>query len=475
MLYFGLNYSIIGNMYRERKKKWRTIKLVITEIIMIIAVIVTVVLLTFWAMGYRVDKDGEVDQQGLIQIQSYPTGATVTIDDSTLLSHTNTSKLISAGDHTVTLTKDGYDSWSKTVTSKIGRVVKLVYPRLFLKERTVEQVQEFTQNLDFFVPAANHDAVLYATNGGMKWALLDVRGDTAIEKTLDFTELLEGLSVTKVSWNENSDKILIQAQRDNKNEWILVNVSNPENALNLNLEFDMNFATVQFADDGGDKLIVLQDDANLRTIDASNKTLSGVLAKNVTAFSYNDNKIFYLTTDNEIKIVQDSGEDVLVASFEKDQNVKMLVYDYLDDKYLAILDGNKLTIYVGDYPDNDRALADMEVALKQELGFESDVLENAAYGELTIARQGRQMAVFDAETGKLSTFELTGEQMFFVDPYLIGTIQDGQLVVRDFDGTNVRNLSKATGTAFITKNNKWMYYLNSSEEKTYILREQIMN
>ncbi|MBR5621254.1 PEGA domain-containing protein [Candidatus Saccharibacteria bacterium] len=462
-------------MYRERKKKWRTIKLVITEIIMIIAVIVTVILLTFFAMGYRVDKDGELDQQGLFQIQSFPTGATVTIDDDVLLSHTNTSKLVSAGDHTITLTKDGYDSWTKTVTSKLGWLIKIAYPRLFLKNRTVENVQELTEELSFFAPAANHDAVAYSTNNNPKWTLLDVRGDTAVKKELDLTDALSGLVVKNVTWNEDSNKVLVQASRGDKIEWLVVSISNPENTINLNQEFDMDFATVEFMDDSGDKLIALQSDANMRTIDVANKTISGVLAKQVSTFTHNGDKIFYLTTDNEVKISQSDEDDIIVASFGEGQKIKILASSYLDTKYLAVLEDNKFRVYTGDYPSSGHSLKDMTVALEEELEFTPDELKSAGYNELFVARSGLDMAVFDAEIDKLSTFKLPGEQMFFMDPYLVGTISDNNLVVSDFDGTNIRTLSRATGRAFITKNNKWMYYLDSSEGKTNILREQIMN
>ena len=70
---------------------------------------------------------------------------------------------------------------------------------------------------------------------------------------------------------------------------------------------------------------------------------------------------------------------------------------------------------------------------------------------------------------------MASDQIFFVDNYMIGAIADGKLIVSDFDGTNARTLTSATGTAFITKNNKWMYYLFSDNGKTIINREQIID
>lgn len=462
-------------MYRERKKKWRTIKLVITEIIMVVAVIVTVVLLTFFAMGYRVDKDGELGQQGLFQIQSHPSGAIVTIDGEDLLAHTNTTKLLPAGEHTIILTKDGYDSWTKTFTSELGRLIKIVYPRIFLQKRTPETMREYEHPISFFAPATNRDAVIYSVNNNKRWILLDVRGDDAVEKEIDLSEQLEGLTVADVVWDDNSDKILVKAMQNDTPEWLLVDISDSENTISLNKEFDMDFSMAEFMSGNGEKLMVLQNGTNLRTIDLSNKTISGVLAKDIVAVTHYNDKVFYLNGKNELKLLQENGEDILISSYDEGQKVKILASGYVDSNYLTVTVDDKMYIYLGDYPDNNRKLDDTKLILEKSIGFAPDKLSVEGYDEIIMARSGRKVAVFDAEPDRFSTYELIGDQMFFIDNYMVGTIADNKLVVSDFDGTNVRTLTSATGTAFITKNNKWMYYLFSDNGKTIINREQIID
>ena len=134
-------------MDRERKKRIQTIKLIITEILMVVTVVAAVIILTFVAMGYNVNKDGDLAQSGLLQIKSIPTGATVAIDGGNVSAKTNTSKMLSAGEHSLKLTKDGYDSWSKDIDSKSGWLLKLDYTRLFLKNRTIEKVREYEKNI----------------------------------------------------------------------------------------------------------------------------------------------------------------------------------------------------------------------------------------------------------------------------------------------------------------------------------------
>ena len=114
---------------RQQQKKRRLIRVIITEIIMFLAVILIVVVALLITMGFFVTSDGRIEQSGLIQIHSIPTGATVTIDDKTIFSRTNLSRTLSAGNHHIKLTRDGYDSWEKTIKMYSGLLVRLYYPR----------------------------------------------------------------------------------------------------------------------------------------------------------------------------------------------------------------------------------------------------------------------------------------------------------------------------------------------------------
>ena len=202
-------------MDREHKKHMETVRLLITETIMVIVIIVTAIILTFVAMGYNLDKNGELGQSGLVQLRSFPSGASITIDGDTIIPRTTASRMLSAGDHTIKLTKDGYDSWEKTITSESGRLLKLEYMRLFYQNRIPEVMREFDGELLFFAPTPNRDFAMLIQKDSSKWNYLDLRGDDAVSTEIDLTELLTGLDVKNVTWNENSDKLLVRAERKN--------------------------------------------------------------------------------------------------------------------------------------------------------------------------------------------------------------------------------------------------------------------
>lgn len=459
-------------MDREHKKHMETVRLLITETIMVIVIIVTAIILTFVAMGYNLDKNGELGQSGLVQLRSFPSGASITIDGDTIIPRTTASRMLTAGDHTIKLTKDGYDSWEKTITSESGRLLKLEYMRLFYQNRTPEVMREFDGELLFFAPTPNRDFAMLIQKNNSKWNYLDLRGDDAVSTEIDLTELLTGLDVKTVTWNENSDKLLVRAERKNETEWLLVNAKNVKESVNLSKEFAMNFTEIRFMTDSGDKLIALEN-GNLRTIEMGGKTVSQVLASTVKKYDFVGEDIVYLDAKQQLGFI--SGANTAIAKeFEANSLVNVVISDYIGDKYLTITENDKMTIYRGDFPNGERGINDMEKVLEETISFTPSLLEIRGNNELIIARDGRQIAVFDAEARKLHQFELDTEAPFLIDGYMIGEIVDGKLIVMDFDGTNKRTIADANSNALITRNDKWLYYFTFEDNKINLTREKII-
>ena len=120
---------------RERQKRRHLIKVMVAEAGMVFAVLVIVAVAILAAMGFFVGSNGSIEQSGLIQIHSTPTGGTVELDGSVLFSRTNLSRTMSAGEHHLKISRDGYDSWEKTIKMYSGMLIRLYYPRIFLENR----------------------------------------------------------------------------------------------------------------------------------------------------------------------------------------------------------------------------------------------------------------------------------------------------------------------------------------------------
>ncbi len=148
----------------ERAKRRQSAKIIISETIMVLAVVITVTILAFIVSGYWLNSDFKVERNGLLQISSVPTGADIYIDgDSSWLQRTNISKVLSSGEHSVKLTKDGYDSWQKTINGSEGLLYRIHYPRLFLQNRTPESLLDIT-GTTLATTSPDHNSLILINN-----------------------------------------------------------------------------------------------------------------------------------------------------------------------------------------------------------------------------------------------------------------------------------------------------------------------
>ena len=102
-------------MDKEKQRRMQSVRLIITEAVMTVVAVAMVIVLTFVAMGYKFNQDGGLSQNGLLQISTVPTGATVAIDGETLFARTDTSRSLSDGAHTVELSRAGYTGLSAAI------------------------------------------------------------------------------------------------------------------------------------------------------------------------------------------------------------------------------------------------------------------------------------------------------------------------------------------------------------------------
>ena len=477
-------------MDKERKKRLQTIRLIITEVIMVVAVIITVIVLTFVAMGYNVDKNGELNQSGLAQIKSTPSGATVTIDGNTLLLHTNTSRMLDAGEHHIVLEKDGYTSWGKDVSIQSGILLKLDYPRLFYEERTPEIVRELKTDFEIFSVSKDRNQILYKTKKSVlentqpqglsttdslarekPFVLLNIRGDEVTETTIDFSEIIKYREILNISWSSNNDHLLVKTKNHDKIEWLILNLKNPENSSNITADYGLNFSDVRFMDPNNDRLIATEN-GNLRNISISEHSMSEALAKNVKSFTYNNGATAYLTNDHILYLLSEDTNNVLLKRFSTESSIEFLLSSYLDRKYIAFFENNRFYVYQGNtLPTKDAGLDSFTVVLESDIDFTPSDFYIWSEDEFFVAIEGNKIALFDTELDQLSRYDVEGDSAYFLDDYLIGTIKDNKLIVYDFDGTNRRELAEATGLATIAKNNKYLYYQNGQT----IVREKILN
>lgn len=450
---------------------------------MVLAVITTVTVLALIVSGYWINSDFEVERQGMLQIYSSPTGANVNIDGeaSSWLQRTNTSKVLSSGEHTVTLSKDGYDTWSKTINIKEGLLYRLHYPRLFLTERTSEKTLN-TTGATHAIIASDHDS-LVLTNNTTSWSYLKLNADKLEPKSLDISKYFSGVSLaegTKTglftgdivdsNWDYNAEHILFQVKNDDAVEWVLIDVKNPDNSINLTKEFGSNFSTIKILDNSSNNLLAIQN-GNLHKIDVPGRSISAVLVDDILNFDHFRNEIIFTAKahNNSSEQISDYyigyfkiGDGDIANIMNIDEPAKVAISKFYDDKYITVLSNAHVSIYKKD---------NLEHFANYDLSFTPEHLKVGRDGEFITMYTGATIATIDMEASILREWNADGESFGWLDNDMIYSVNDGELYAYDFDGLNRRHLAKNASSHFpagIT-DNKWLYYFSDDN----LIREVI--
>ena len=462
-------------MDKERRKKIQATKLVITEIFMLITVVLTVVILTFIVMGYHLTDDGKLEQSGLVQVESIPTGATVTTDQEVLPAKTNTSKILPEGEHTVLLEKEGYTSWAKSFKTHPGFLTKLAYPRLYKISRTAETIEKLDEAPAFLSVSPNRNLLLYLVSG--KLYSLNLESDTPKPAELALKKLFKTTvpaDFRVLTWSENGERIIAAYTESGTPHFAIVDLTHPDYSLDLSTTFDLEISELAFITPNGDNLFILED-GHLRTIVLALEQLSSILVDKVVSFNNFGAKAVVVQNIKEISLYDYNTKKTISLKQSVAENPRALISEYLGRPTLVFAEDGQITVYRGELPtenvSKDNPLG--EPVGKYTLDFGTpDVFRMVAKQAVVLTSKEHHFTIFDLETYSTSSYTLESDLTFWPDDYTIGEVVSGELIFRDFDGENRQVLGHAaTGfPAVISKDNKYLYNLS----KTYaITRENI--
>lgn len=455
----------------EKVKRRQSLKIIISETIMVLTVIFTVIILALLVSGYWLNSDFKVERNGLLQISSIPTGADVSIDgESAWLQRTNTSKVLSSGEHTITLTKDNYDSWSKTISISEGLLYRLHYPRLFLQNRTTENVLS-TPNITIATVSPDRNSILLIDNT-TQWTLLSLDSNNIESKTLDISPFFSNTSlaenadkglftgqISDIKWDSDNTHILFKVDStDDTSEWVLLNIKNISKSTNITKDFGYDFTDIQILDNSSNNLLVVQN-SNLRKIDIPGKSLSSVLVENIIDFDHYNNEIIFSAISNNTK----ENKPYYIGSFKIDDDkintlqdtsapAKVTLSRFYDDMYITILESNQVSLYKKEK---------MELLQTFDLTFNPDTIKIGHDGEFITMTLDNRIATLDMESMIVNEWQTDGPNFGWIDNDMIYSISNGNLIVYDYDGFNRRTIAANVSSHFPTTiANKWLYYFS---------------
>ncbi len=472
-------------MDSEKIKRRQSFRVIISEFIMVMAVIVMVIILAFVVSGYWLNSDFKVERQGMLQVSSIPTGADLDVDgESSWLQRTNTSKILSRGEHTITVSKEGYDSWTKTVNISEGLLYRLHYPRLFLQNRSSEKVLD-AKNVAAATVSPDRDKMLMIGDT-TEWQVVNLKNDVLELKKLNVAEYFSGVSLAEdakvglftakildMDWDRDGRHALIKTETDGAREWTLLDIENIKNSLNLTKEFGADFSEIKILDNSSSNLLAIRG-GNLHKIDVPGKLISAVLAENVLNFDHYENEIIFSAKKSAADSAESPTAPFYVGIFKIGDEkiteleatpapVKVALSKFYDEMYITTLSGLAVELH---------KKTDFKPVKNFELSVAPSFLEVGHNGEFLIMYVGASVATLDMEIIGVREWNLETEGFGWLDNDMIYNVKDGELIVYDFDGLNRRVIAKNVSSRLpvAISDNKWLYYFSDGN----LIREKLI-
>lgn len=478
-------------MYHPPSKRKQIIQRIIIYSLMSLTVVGLVSVLIFIMLGYQFNRtEGRIEQGGLVQFDSRPTGGTVTIDGASFGTRTPSKTTLTAGQHFVTMERKGYKTWQKSVNVVAGSVLWLNYTRFIPNELTPASVTEFANVSSTAVSPDSKWMVVKDNPADALIYLVDISGDTIKRTTLElpsdsFSPAAAGKShaFSFVKWEPDSRYVMVKhTYDDTKVEWLVVDTQDVSRTKNVTKLLNIDASKLIFSGNNP-YILYAQIGTDVRRIDLGSATMSRPLASNVSEFSiYEDSTIVFTTLlDSETKKrsvgYYDEGSDKvrIIRSYSDDgvASLHVAIGEYFNEYYFAVAYGEKVDILKGDF--SNPAAAKQVDSMVVAGGAQFFTISTD--GRFVIAQTGDTYTVHDLELKKTTKTQLKGvspvvDQLKWLDTYTVWSDRDGMVRLYEFDGANQHNIMNVIPGFNVTlnPNAKYLYGINKSEDGVFHLQ-----
>jgi hypothetical protein len=485
-------------MHHKSTKRRIRARLTFVYTLMALAVIAGVAILVLVIQGYRYNRyDGKIEQGGLVQFDSRPSGATVTLDGTQLSAKTASKLTVSAGSHEVTMSRSGYLSWSKTVTVKAGSVLWLNYARLYPEKPVISTTTTYDAFTGALTSPNRKQLVVVASPAQAVLSLVSLNDETPSPRKVIITSSAvtaasdETTSVFRlVAWDSDSQFVLVQHAYDGKQEYLSVDTSGGT-ATNITRSLGVTISRIEYAIGDRSTVYILTDTHEVRRGDLSASTISGPLLSNIADFAQADRSTLTYETRRDDAGVRSVGyltngaarpRTVHTVTDDGTTSMKFRMGAYYGDDYLVLAYGDTTTIYTADVPSSDSSstLSWKRVGWLSTAGGVSYLGFSPDSERFVYAQMASSALTYDLETDVIAktTFESTmARPADWIDSFHVGATTGGSALFYDFDGTNSRKVATGVVDApiAISENDNYLYYFATDGAATVLKRVKLVN
>ncbi len=475
-------------MHKPKNRKQEILRRTLVYGLMTLIVTLLVTILLFIVMGYQYDEDsGRIEQGGLLQLASKPTGAKASIDGNEISGRTDTKYYALAGEHDVKLELDGYRPWEKHVKLGAGSILWLNYARMIPQQIVTETVAGYNR-LDSSLAAPNKRYVILSTNAANpNFEVINLVGDKPVSQPI----VLPDGSYTKstngqygfVEWDKTSRYVLVRHDYSGGLEFILVDTQDIGQSKNLRSVMAMDIKKVLFAFSGGRNVYAIGTDNRLVSDDLGDGSAPIVIGNRVADFAINHESYVTFNSLADEKTGRynlgyyrtgSSTENIVATSAS--EKARVVIAHYFNADYVAYYDGSDLKIsHVGSGINTVDAQSSA-IATLPNIG-DVDNLDFGPNGRFVLASSKTNHLIYDLELNQYADISasLSGGTPTWLDEYYLSSVKDGKLNIYEFDGQNKHEITTGiSGQAVvISVNNSYIYTFAYNGAQVIFTRSRI--
>jgi hypothetical protein len=444
---------------RLRSKRAQLALRFFTYGVMTLATVALTTLAIFYAMGFRFNQaTRQFDQGGLLQFRSTPEGATVAIDGEAQSFKTPARANLSAGNHDIAMRLNGYREWKRSITLAPGQLLWLNYTRLIPDSITTTPLRTFP-GVAKVVTSPDHRWMLIQPKADVPaFTLVDVNDEKNPAYT-DFTLPETALhkvdnkygQFSIVEWDLSSRFVLIHHQNGSLNEWLRVERSKPQEAINISQLFGLDISEAHFAGSNPNLIFVKTNDI-LKRLDIGANSASAALVNGIIQFTvYGDNTVSFTAHNQgapnetqEVVGLYKQDKATIVQAYPANTPLLIAYSEYDNHGYLAIHKSDGAVQLLRDPGASGKDTSQFAaITVSQPLQW----LIFSNNGRMLVGGTDKTMTTYDIELGKAlpGTLGFMGgaplSKPEWLDDYSFWTDVGGRLRIFEFDGQNDREIT----------------------------------
>ncbi len=437
--------------------------------IAIVVLIFGTIGLVYFAQGYSYDfKSGQIQNNGLVLIDSHPNGASISLNGKTI-SNKTPYRFDSApgGEISVQLQKSGYRDWQTKQTVIPGEVTFIEYPLLLPNTLTRQQISQ-PVTLSAMSTDTEHKKAVSISSQKDVYFISENGVATRI-----YAAGVNTINSARIAPDGNR-ALIQQTNSDGSINQILVSTTGGS-TVNLTTQYGFVFSNLEFSPQNSADLFWL-DNGLIRKIDTNNKSISSALLSNVISYSLSRDRIIATLpgvipelTNMIVSTNLSGGDRVDVAALPTDKlGYSGIIIHSRFHTYLAMLANSEPKSLYYIYEPFSRSALPYKVADNVKLFSSSPNQKFLTY--LT----SESIHSLDLETTReyqhtLNTKLIT--QLNWYDDYHV-ILQTGlESSMIDFDGYNQQTIMTDTNADFLLpRDSKSLLYITttSAVEKVYL-------